>query len=152
VRRLVKEGYQGVGVDIQRDLIGQLQRAVASRGQGDRLAFWPLQAEAVEELCPTAQERFDAVLLLDTLEHVLDEEQALRAAWAVLHPGGWLFLHLPRDWEYQVVNDEHLHLYRDEDILTLLEQCCPGATFELTKGTDEHDRPTTRVIVQKIPS
>jgi len=44
---------------------------------------------------PIAREAFDAVMLCDVLEHVLDDEQALREAARVLRPGGIAVITLP---------------------------------------------------------
>ena len=62
---------------------------------------------------PCRGERFDAVLLLDVLEHV-DDASALREARRVLSPGGFLFLSVPAFpglWSYRDEDAGHRRRY-----------------------------------------
>jgi GT2 family glycosyltransferase/SAM-dependent methyltransferase len=50
---------------------------------------------------PFADESFDGVTMFDLLEHVLDDRQAVREAFRVLRPGGFLLLSTPNEnWRY----------------------------------------------------
>ncbi|MFZ1538484.1 MAG: class I SAM-dependent methyltransferase [Chromatiaceae bacterium] len=58
------------------------------------------------------REQWDVAFLLDVIEHLPDDVQALRAAGQALKPGGLLFVTtpaLPQFWSY---NDEFAHLLR----------------------------------------
>jgi ubiquinone/menaquinone biosynthesis C-methylase UbiE len=47
---------------------------------------------------PFADASFDAVMSIETLEHVRDEQQTLREIHRVLEPGGTLVLSVPNKW------------------------------------------------------
>lgn len=50
---------------------------------------------------PFADERFDAVTMFDLLEHVTDDRQAIREAFRVLRPGGFLMVSTPNEnWRF----------------------------------------------------
>jgi SAM-dependent methyltransferase len=83
-RRLARS-YDAVGVDASPPYI---QRAVRSR-RGARYAL------ALAGRVPLRDGSFDAVLLLDVIEHVPDEREVLREAHRVLRPGGVLILSVP---------------------------------------------------------
>lgn len=75
------------GVDCDQKALGHAQRYLAGRGiallRGDihHLSF--------------AAESFDRVLMSEVLEHLKDDEGALREVWRVLKPGGILALTVP---------------------------------------------------------
>jgi SAM-dependent methyltransferase len=64
--------------------------AALACADGDRLPFRP--------------HSFDAVLLLDALEHVVDEAALLQGVGRLLRPGGWLLVSVPA---YQFLWSEH---------------------------------------------
>ena len=41
------------------------------------------------------EEQFDLVVAIDVLEHILDQQAAVRSLWRVLHRGGRFFFHIP---------------------------------------------------------
>jgi SAM-dependent methyltransferase len=50
---------------------------------------------------PFPDESFDAVTMFDLLEHVIDDRQAVREAFRVLRPGGFLLVSTPNEnWRY----------------------------------------------------
>jgi SAM-dependent methyltransferase len=53
---------------------------------------------AYAESLPFADNTFDKVFCLDTLEHVNDEKKSLREIWRVLKPGGTLIISVPHDF------------------------------------------------------
>ena len=66
---------------------------------------------------------FDLVLMLDVLEHIADESGALRAARALLRPGGRLLITVPALqwlWSRHDEVNEHHRRYRRDRLLDLL--------------------------------
>ena len=64
------------------------------------------------------QEDWDAAFLLDVIEHLPDDLQALRQARQALKPGGYLFVTTPAFPQFWSYNDEtvnHLRRYRRGD-------------------------------------
>ena len=82
-----------VGVDRSLQALAYCRRrglAALACADGDRLPFAPGS--------------FDAVLLLDALEHVVEEAVLLDAVRSLLRPGGWLLVSVPA---YQFLWSEH---------------------------------------------
>jgi SAM-dependent methyltransferase len=82
---LARKGYQTVGVDNSPRYIAWAKRR---HPQGEYVLC------NAEEL-PFADASFDGVLLLDVLEHVVDQAALLRQVQRVLKPGGTVILSVP---------------------------------------------------------
>ena len=70
-------------------------------------------------------EDWDAAFLLDVIEHLPDDLQALRQAREALKPGGYLFVSTPAFplfWSYNDGMGNHLRRYRRKDISRLAQQ------------------------------
>lgn len=68
------------------------------------------------------QEQWDAAFLLDVIEHIPDDLQALRQAREALKPGGFLFVTTPAFPQFWSYNDEmgnHLRRYCRKDFSRL---------------------------------
>lgn len=83
--RRVARRYETVGVDASPAYI---RRAVKAGGGSDYLL-------AAAGAVPLREQAFDAVLLLDVIEHVPDERAVIAEAARVLRPGGTLVLSVP---------------------------------------------------------
>jgi SAM-dependent methyltransferase len=70
------------------------------------------------------KERWDVVFLLDVLEHIPDDIEAVRQACSILRPGGLLFVTTPALKCFWTYNDElvhHLRRYSRKDFAALAE-------------------------------
>ncbi|HLG68974.1 MAG TPA: class I SAM-dependent methyltransferase [Chloroflexota bacterium] len=83
--RMLGRKYDCTGIDSSAAFIARAGREVA----GAR--FVRAQAEAL----PFADQRFDAAVCLEVLEHLADEAPAVREIWRVLKPEGELVLSVP---------------------------------------------------------
>jgi 2-polyprenyl-3-methyl-5-hydroxy-6-metoxy-1,4-benzoquinol methylase len=72
-----------------------------------RLCCLHLEGEKLNDL----GEKYDAVLLLDVLEHVADPDHVLYNAKGLLDKGGWLYLSTPNRWSpLNLLSDPHYSL------------------------------------------
>jgi ubiquinone/menaquinone biosynthesis C-methylase UbiE len=79
------EGFDTVaGVEVEPDRLAEFQRRVSSRPDADRFDLRLETAEALSD--PDGS--FDAVIAIETLEHVVDDVQAAAEAFRVLRRGG----------------------------------------------------------------
>jgi len=109
------------------------QAAQGARKSG--LEVWECGVEALEEM---AYEPFDAISLLDVLEHLNDPLLALKTARKALRPGGFLLLSVPNIGHWPVVRDlamgrfdylpagvlciTHLRFFTENSLRTMLAQ------------------------------
>ncbi len=82
---LARKGYQTVGIDSSPHYIAW------ARGRHPQGEYLLCSAEAL----PLADASFDGVLLLDVLEHVVDQTAVIGEVRRVLKPGGTLILSVP---------------------------------------------------------
>lgn len=97
--------------------------AAARTVEGDALAL------------PFDAEEFDKVIAAEILEHIPDDEQAMRELFRVLRPGGVLAVTVPRwlseriNWAlsdaYHEVEGGHVRIYKEDELAAKLE----GAGF-----------------------
>jgi len=83
--RQVRPDLQLVGMDVSRAAL----RAAVTRPLGLQLRF--VEGSAL----PAADSEFDALLLLDVLEHASDPHEFVRETARILKPGGLLHAHVP---------------------------------------------------------
>ena len=72
------------------------------------------------------RERWDAVYLLDVLEHLPDDKSAMRQVAAALKPGGLVFVTMPAlkcFWSYNDEVAHHCRRYDRNDLARLAEDC-----------------------------
>ena len=110
LRMLRHEGYRNViGVDVDPLAI----RYCLTKGFSSILL-----AEATK--LPFAEGQFDAVLATDTVEHIEDDESALREIYRVLAPGGHVIISVPAFsslWGLQDDVAHHKRRYRLPDLI-----------------------------------
>ena len=126
--------FRGIGVDIQRDLMNKLNGL-------SRQAGWPI---SFYHKIPVSIQ-VDVVTSFDTLEHAVNDLTLLGDMNGSLKPGGLMLIHLPQEERFDETNEEHLRVYTRKD----LENMLPRYDRTITEGTDEHGRPTWRVVLKK---
>lgn len=79
------------GVDIDEEAISLAQAHIQSLGLSKRVLLVTADAAAL----PFCNDTFDAIISINTFEHIAMVEQALHECYRVLRPGGFAFLFLP---------------------------------------------------------
>lgn len=86
---LARQGYKMTGVDVSENNIKHANRIRGSIP----VRFMQGFAEDVEKIF--TEEKFDAVMLFEILEHVESVEEVLKAVESVIVRGGWVFITVP---------------------------------------------------------
>lgn len=83
------------------------------------------------EALPFRNDSFDAVLLIDVLEHIPDDRTVAREACRVLRPGGWVLCTVPENARlYSRIDAANGHVRRySPDELRQLFAPCPADVF-----------------------
>jgi len=85
VEKFIANGAEAVGVDVD------FEKLAEARGEKNLLAI----SLAVSESLPFPSNSFDAVLLHEVIEHVMDDAQTIREAHRVVKPGGCVVVFAP---------------------------------------------------------
>jgi 2-polyprenyl-3-methyl-5-hydroxy-6-metoxy-1,4-benzoquinol methylase len=91
LRFLSQNGSQAIGVDIGADYVRQARENVSQDGSGD-LALMSVERMGFRDGA------FDAIICIENLEHVADDERALAEFRRVLKPGGRIVISVPNKW------------------------------------------------------
>lgn len=141
-RFLPKTGNRNDVIDLGGGVGGWVQYLTQHRSDGlGQIALADSSLEALKlagsVLPPRAQryqidlmqlhmrEQWDAAFLLDVMEHLPDDLQALRQAHDALKPGGYLFVTtpaFPQLWSYNDEIAHHLRRYRRVDFVRLANE------------------------------
>jgi SAM-dependent methyltransferase len=115
-------GYQLVGADCVR---GPLENLAASMPDVPLLQFDLCQ-------CPLPDQTFDALVMLNVLEHIEDDLGAARQAQRILKPGGLAVIEVPAGPDlYDIYDRQLLHFrrYRMVELIRMLQ----SAGFEIVE-------------------
>ncbi len=94
----------------------------AARGNALRHNRFDIRAGALPDRAPFAGERFDLVAMLDVLEHLDDDEGALRALAERLAPGGLVLVSVPAYaflWSRHDMTHHHKRRYTRASLLAV---------------------------------
>lgn len=114
-QRLIQKGYEVTGVD---DHLDSIVRAKALLGENHF-------REGSAERFPFPPESVDVITLLDVLEHLREDRQALRSLYESLKPGGYLIITVPAfmllwsDWDRAL---HHFRRYSSSELLSKVRE------------------------------
>lgn len=118
---LLRPGNEVLHIAPEPTLVGPLRRSAARYVSGDLEAEFGARRLDVTQL-PFEGDSFDVVVCNHVLEHVPDDERAMREVRRVLRPGGWAMLLVPDVHEPMTVEspeitdpEERLMLYGQRD-------------------------------------
>jgi len=119
--KLLAHADRVVGVDVVPEFVDVCREKFAHR------ANLELHLADVGRAIPSALagHRFDAIVCMNVLEHIEDDERTLQTFWTLLEPGGRLVLVVPQyRWLYNALdaNDGHFRRYRRAELARRLEQ------------------------------
>lgn len=82
-------GSTALGIDPVDDHLQRAHQRISERQLTDRLKVMKGRIEAI----PTPPQKFDYIWCRDVLNHVADLRLAMREAYRVLRPGGWMLIY-----------------------------------------------------------
>lgn len=138
--KVLEEKYKAQVKGIE---IGGLEARVATRHYG-----LPLYVGTFEEyLTENPNERFDLIVMVHVLEHLLDPRAALRAVHGLLKEGGTFYLAVPNIARIDMALEryfhfEHVTYFSPYTLVRLLEEC----GFQAVAF---HERPTELEVFAK---
>lgn len=120
------------GVDVSQEAVERADRLFAMPG----LRYSVLDATHVDQAF--ADQQFDLIVSIETIEHLPDPAAFLRAIKRLLAPGGHVILTCPNDWWYYPTDAEsnpyHLRKYRHDEFMALAQSVL-GAPAHAGVGT-----------------
>ncbi len=100
-----------LGVDVKQEQIDDCNDFFGKIGRGDRVKFQ--YADLTEFVEP---DKYDLVLSVDVMEHILEDEKVFSNISQSLHKGGTLLISTPSDQGGSDVHDEGEHSFIDEHV------------------------------------
>jgi SAM-dependent methyltransferase len=157
-----------VAVDLDREELARARYMFHADYQAGRLPGYANFGRADAESLPFADAAFDKIIATEVLEHVFDDERAMRELFRVLKPGGQVAISCPHhraerflwrlSWDYWHSQGGHIRIYRKGELRRRLERAGfrMGAergrhayqsvywTIRCTFGKDRPNFPVTR--------
>jgi len=100
-----------LGVDVKQEQIDDCNQFFGKIGRGDRVRF---QYADLTEF--QMADKFDLILSVDVMEHILEDEKVFQNFGKSLKKGGTLLISTPSDQGGSDVHDEHEHSFIDEHV------------------------------------
>ena len=115
-RILARSAASVTGVDIHEPSI---ERARAALGDSDSVSFEV--ADALEYLERELAERFDAIVLLEGLEHLPEPRKVIELLRSHARAGAALFISIPNEGSFPESNRFHVTEFEYEDVIAILD-------------------------------
>lgn len=103
--------FQIKAVDIKEEQVADCNQFFQKINRGDRVIFHQADLTQFED-----PERFDVILSVDVMEHILEDVTVFRNFNKSLKKGGVLLISTPSDKGGSDVHDEHEHSFIDEHV------------------------------------
>jgi len=145
-------GAQGVGVDLDQEALKHASQAAVNLDQNIRWVHD--MAEKID-----LEMKFDAVLVMELLEHVIDPKKLLLSAEKHLAPGGRVYITTPATpvphFENEKEAREHLRCLNDEQLFALIGDRAVDHHTQLQPAHHKervlcYRRPKTKIFVNPI--
>jgi len=117
---LARMGCVGKGIDLSYKTVKDVQDTIDQKGLQGRLGVQQRDLFEMER-----DEENDAVFAFEVLEHIEEDEQAVRRLASLLRTGGILVLSVPAHERFRGLTDElagHLRRYERRQIIHLLDE------------------------------
>jgi 2-polyprenyl-3-methyl-5-hydroxy-6-metoxy-1,4-benzoquinol methylase len=154
LRYLREQGYAGFLAGVEREACCRAEAQAACD-----LFF----AGDVEQLPLQDSGAYDAVLLLDVIEHLARPYHLIRTVAGLLNPGGYLVVSFPNvrnfgvlaklvlegTWDYQdsgILDRDHLRFFTRESFLKGVAQSSPLLTLDTVQAKPNRDTPLVRLL------
>lgn len=155
-------------LDLDREELRRARYMLSADREAGRIKGRGEFARADAEHLPFRDGAFDKIIATEVLEHVFDDERAMRELWRVLRPGGQIAVSCPHhraerwlwrlSWDYWHSPGGHIRIYREGDLrrrlslhgFTIGEERGRHAyqsvywTIRCLAGKDRPDFPLTR--------
>lgn len=121
VMKLAASGYQVIGIDVSDGCINITRSRVRQAGLSDKVTV--SKGSAYEISVPDSS--VDAVIAGEVLEHLKDDDSAVREFSRVIKPGGVCLITVPANPNLWDVWDEmagHVRRYTRDDLISLFEK------------------------------
>lgn len=158
LRYLKDNGYasQVTGIELEQSCFG------AARRNTDLFLAGDAESVSLREIGT-----YDAVLLLDVLEHLLNPYDVLKDAANLLNPGGYLVISIPNIrnlamlkrlvlqglWDYEdsgILDRGHLRFFTRKSFLKNVKSLCPILVLESVRVKSNQNSPLSRLLT-RIP-
>lgn len=131
-----------VSVDLDREQLRKSRYMFFADHHAGRLPGYAEFALADAQFLPFADGAFDKVVATEVLEHVFDDERAMRELFRIVRPGGEIAVSCPHhraerllwrlSWEYWHSPGGHIRIYAKGDLARRLAHA--GFTVEAERG------------------
>lgn len=119
--RLLQKGYNCLGVDSSAMAVSFLQKRLIGSDLKGQVAL----VKSTEKLLPASKEKFDAVILGEVLEHLINDQLVVNKIYCVLKKSGICIVSVPAHTSLWDISDNyagHIRRYEAAQLKTLFEQ------------------------------
>lgn len=122
-------GYSVSGIELEKDQVEMMKKDPQLKGV-------PLSQGDITK--KTGKEEYDIVIASDVIEHIEDDEKALRNLWTYVAPGGLLIITVPAHMYLYGKRDKawgHFRRYSKNDLLKKINKNIPQTKYKVTFAT-----------------